>query len=154
MVKQSSLFMKTQIAFKCREWKALNKFVGLGQRDLNTPLTFQAYLCWLISRTRLRINHPIVAEAVYFPLEKPNINIILIWKADVAKPTDTYQEAPSADTCTTHKPGKTHRPAKQDTNTMAHEQKGCSTCTNERTQQRAWWNIRYLCFHVSSSLHY
>lgn len=76
--------MKTQISFKYREWKALNKFVGLAQRDLNTSLNFQAYLCSPISRTRLRINHPIVADAVYSPSEKSSINTILTLKAGVA----------------------------------------------------------------------
>lgn len=153
--------MKTQIYFKYREWKALNKFVGLAQRDLNTSLNFQAYLCSPISRTRLRINHPIVAEAVYSPSEKSSINTILTLKAGVAKHTDTYQEACRKSFIfhrsmhNTHKTGRTHKPTEKDINTMAYQQKGHSTHTDEHTQQHTWWNTHYFCFHISSScLHY
>lgn len=68
IAKLSLVFMKTQTSFKYREWKALSKFVGLAQRDLNTPLNFQVYLCSPISRAGLWINHPIVAQPVYSPL--------------------------------------------------------------------------------------
>lgn len=150
IAKLSLVFMKTQTSFKYREWKALSKFVGLAQRDLNTPLNFQVYLCSPISRAGLWINHPIVAQPVYSPLEKSSINIIVTLKADVAKHTDAYQEACMKITRlsrthaqVTHTKLKAHNQSckKRDINTMAHQQKGRSAHTDERTQQCAWWNM-------------
>lgn len=96
--------MKTQISFKYQEWEALSKFVGLAERDLHTPLNSQAYLCSLLSRSRLQINPPIVPEAADSPPEKPSVNTIPTWKAGVAKHMDTHQE----ECMETTRPSQTH----------------------------------------------
>lgn len=132
--------MKTQAPFKSREWKELNNHVGLAQRDLNTPLHFQAYLCQLSSKTRLWINHPIVAEAGIHLQRKPPLTALSLWKqmlqntrVHIKRHTWKPSIFPRS-LHNTHTTGCTHKPAtKKDTNTVAEQQKGRSACTDECT---------------------
>lgn len=134
--KLSLVFMKTQISFKYQEWKALSKFVGLAERDLHTPLNSQAYLCSLLSRSRLQINPPIVPRQLIhlqrnpaltpFPLEKQVLqNTWIHIRRNAWKPPVLHRHMHS-----------THKPGKKDIKIKAQQQKGHSTHTDEDTQQR------------------